>query len=80
MGASMAAHLAARSAACSVASMDVMSAAQLDTCWAESKADLKDTTLAVLLVIASVVWTEEMMVAWLVSCWAGSTVGQMDEC
>ena len=79
MGASMAAHLAARSAACSVASMAVMSVAQMDTCWVESKADLKDTTLAVLLVIASVVWTEGMMVAWSASRWAGSTVGQMDE-
>ena len=79
MDASMAAHSAARSAACSVASMDVMSVAQMDTCWAESRADLKDTTLAVLLVIASVVWTEGMMVAWSASRWAGSTVGQMDE-
>ena len=38
-----------------------------------------DVTLAVLLAIASVVWTEGMMVAWSVSRWAGSTVDQMVE-
>ena len=60
----LAAHSAARSAECWVASTAVMWVAQMDICWAESRADLKDTTLAVLLAIATVVWTEGMMVEY----------------
>ena len=59
--------------------MDMTTAVTMDVRLVEPMADLKEPTLVVLLVIASVVWTEESTAAWSAARWAGSTVAQMDE-
>ena len=59
--------------------MDMTKAVTMDVRLVEPMADLKEPTLVVLLVIASVVWTEESTAAWSAARWAGSTVAQMDE-
>ena len=79
MDASTAAYSAACSAVCLVASTAMMWVAQLDERLVVARADLKDTSMVVQLVIASVVWKERTLVAWLVAMMDEMTVGMMVE-